>query len=73
MRKKLSLGQIILNLSFILVCLTYILPFLMLISISLSDEATIREFGYTVFPKNISFDAYKLIFKNPTRIWMHIK
>ena len=68
MKKKFSIGQIGLNLYFILMCLMYILPFVLFVSISISKEAAIREYGYTLFPKAISFDGYKMIFKNPTQI-----
>ena len=68
MRKKFSVGQIVLNLFFILICLTYILTFIMLISISISGESAIREFGYTLLPKKVILSAYKMIFNTPERI-----
>jgi putative aldouronate transport system permease protein len=45
-----------------------ILPFVLLVSGSLSDEMTIRYTGYSLLPKEVSFEAYKLAFKNPDRI-----
>ena len=68
MKNKTITGQLILNIFFVILSLTYIIPFLLLISISLSSDQSIREFGYTVFPKIITFDAYKMIFKSPETI-----
>lgn len=68
MKNKTITGQLILNIFFVILSLTYIIPFLLLISISLSSDQSIREFGYTVFPKAITFDAYKMIFKSPETI-----
>jgi putative aldouronate transport system permease protein len=48
-----------------LVCL---LPFIMLISGSFTDESIIRRSGYSLFPKKISIEAYKLVFQSPDRI-----
>lgn len=42
-----------------------ILPFVMLISGSLTDEATILTQGYSLFPEKISLDAYKITFAMP--------
>jgi len=63
-----KIGQIILNIVFILVCVTYIFPILLTISISISSENSIREFGYKLIPHVIDFTAYKQIFENPQTI-----
>jgi len=68
MEKKYSIGQLTLHAFFIIASLTYILPFILLISISISSEAAINQFGYTLFPKVIDFRAYKEIFNNPAQI-----
>lgn len=68
MYKKGITGQVILHIFFILLSLAYILPFLLLISISLSSDQAIKEFGYTILPKAIDFSAYKMIFKSPDTI-----
>lgn len=67
-KKNFSIGQIILNLIFIVICLTYILPFILLLSISFSSEAAIEQYGYSLFPKVFSTEAYKQIFHNPTAL-----
>lgn len=63
-----NVAQIILNLVFIVLCLCYILPFMMVIAISLSPQSDITNFGFTIFPKHIDFTAYKMIFADMSRI-----
>lgn len=72
MEKKLTLEKIIFNLVgytfvtlFALMCL---LPFIMLISGSITDEATIIKEGYGLFPKAFSLESYRFIFKHPMEI-----
>lgn len=48
-----------------IVCL---IPFIMLVSGSLTSEKEIIASGYALFPKEISLEAYKLAFKNPEDI-----
>ena len=53
---------------FIVFCFLCILPVLIILSTSLSAENAIISGGYTLIPKQISFDAYIFIFKNPKQI-----
>lgn len=43
-------------------------PFLVLLGSSFASEHEIITSGYTMFPKEFSFDAYKLVFLNPQKI-----
>jgi putative aldouronate transport system permease protein len=45
-----------------------VLPFLILGVNSLSSEHSIINFGYRLWPKEFSFDAYAMIFQNPKKI-----
>ncbi len=45
-----------------------VLPFIIIISGSLTDNATILKEGYSILPKNITLDAYWTIFKAPQDI-----
>ncbi len=45
-----------------------LIPFIVVISVSLTDEATLNEFGYRIIPKTFSLDAYKYIFLDPEPI-----
>lgn len=71
--KKISIGRILLHIFLILLSLTYILPLILMISISFSSESAIKEFGYTLMPKVFSLDAYKLCFRNPYQLLQSYK
>ena len=58
----------ILHTFFILFSLTFIVPFIYVISISLSTEMDVMKYGYTLFPKNVDWTAYNAIFRNPTQL-----
>lgn len=73
MKKHSNAGQIVLNLVFIILSLCYILPFVLLISISVSSENAITQYGYTLLPKEIGFDGYKAAFQNPTQLLQSYK
>jgi putative aldouronate transport system permease protein len=45
-----------------------LLPFLILATNSFSSEHAILTQGYSVVPRELSLDAYRLIFENPARI-----
>lgn len=49
-------------------CLLCILPLLIVLSSSLSSEDGLASNGYSVFPHNISFEAYAYVFKNPGQL-----
>lgn len=68
MRKKSLSGQIILTI--ILACLAaaVIIPFLILVSVSFSEEKDILQNGYQLIPENFSLEAYKYVLKNPEQI-----
>lgn len=67
-KKKIEWGQIVLHILFIMLCLTYIIPFLLLVSISITDEQAIADFGYNLIPPKISFEGYRMAFNNPTQL-----
>lgn len=62
---KQSTGDKILNLFFVLFILAFavvcITPFLLVISASFSDEMALNKLGYSIFPRQFSLDAYKLV------------
>ena len=45
-----------------------ILPFVLIISASFSSERSIVLQGFSIIPKELSLDAYNLIFNNPEQI-----
>lgn len=62
---KRKMPRILLHLALILLSLCFIVPFIIVISISLTSEEALREFGYGIIPKVFSTEAYKQLFKNP--------
>lgn len=68
MKKKSLRTQILLISFFILFCLLIVIPFVLLVSVSLSNEKDIATYGYEILPRQIDLSAYKYIFENPTRI-----
>ncbi len=69
MRKgKISIFNIASYILITLFSLFCLLPFLMVISGSLSPEKDILKYGYTLFPKSISFISYRILFLDANRI-----
>ncbi len=68
MEKRFSASKILLNLFFILFSLCFLLPFLLVVSVSLTSEAGIAEYGYRLFPSEISFTGYSYVFENMDQI-----
>ena len=52
-----------------LFCLCCIIPFIFVIIISFSSEASIREIGYSFVPKEWSLEAFRFAFKKLPQIW----
>lgn len=51
-----------------LVALICLIPFWLIIVGSLSSESDILKYGYSLWPKNWSLEAYKMVFNIPERI-----
>ena len=54
--------QIFAHVFMIILGITVVFPMALLIMSSISSEADILKYGYTIFPKNIDFTSYKFIF-----------
>lgn len=67
-KKKAGIEQVILHLIFLLITISYIVPFLLVIAVSFTDESVIVSEGYRLLPSKFSLEAYKLVFANPTQI-----
>ncbi|NLO85933.1 MAG: carbohydrate ABC transporter permease [Clostridiales bacterium] len=53
----------------VIVAITCLVPFLMLISASFTQEAEIMRHGYALWPKEFSTEAYQTLFRNPEDIF----
>ncbi|NOU62507.1 ABC transporter permease subunit [Paenibacillus sp. LMG 31461] len=60
--------RFIVNGILILVSILCLIPLLLVLSASLSDETAISEYGYTLIPKVWSLFAYKYVLSEPTQI-----
>ena len=56
------------NLIFVIFSLTCIIPVLLVVSISFSSEKSIREFGYSLIPKEVSMEGYTFLLKQGSMI-----
>ncbi|MDO4742469.1 MAG: carbohydrate ABC transporter permease [bacterium] len=52
------------HLFFIINTLLMIIPFLLVLAISVSDEGDIAQFGYSLIPRSFDFEAYSILFQN---------
>lgn len=68
MKLKKNMNQFALIIIFAFACLLIVLPFFLMLSISLSNEADISKYGYSFIPRDVNFSAYKYIFENPKSI-----
>ena len=62
--KKKKGAQIVLQVFVILLAIMTVLPFLIIVSISFSNEHTIAVEGYGLLPKDFDLSAYEFLFKN---------
>jgi putative aldouronate transport system permease protein len=52
----------------IILALVCILPMILVLSISLSSDAAIKQYGYQLVPKEFSIEAYRLIFRGNSSV-----
>ena len=64
MKKKFTFWTALKAFSYIFIVLVFFMPFLLVISVSLSNDDTILKYGYTFLPKIIDTSAYRQVFKN---------
>ncbi len=76
-RRDRLISTISINSFFILICVLFLIPIILIISISLSSSDAIYQYGYSLFPKEINFDAYQYLFQDSTQIvqsyWVTIR
>lgn len=63
--RKFEFSKIAINVMFTVLSLIVILPFLLVIAVSLTDEESITKNGYQFIPDHISFDAYRYLLDSP--------
>lgn len=68
MKKKKNKGQIVLHMVFLVLMAVYILPILVLIASSFTDETALIQNGYSLIPSVFSMEAYETAFRNPMKM-----
>ncbi len=68
MKKSTVKTQVLLNIIFVIISILMIIPFILLISASFSNEKDVIMNGYSLFPRIFSIDAYKFVLRNPTSV-----
>jgi len=56
--------NMVFNALMIVLCLVCILPILLVVAISLTDESSLREHGYRLVPGLVSLEGYAFLFRN---------
>ena len=60
------------HLFFIIFSLCVILPFFIIVMLSLSRETDIVDYGYSVIPRHFSLQAYEFLFKDVSKLFHSI-
>ena len=60
-KKKFGPSRLLLHLIFILLCLICVIPLLLVVGISFTDETSLMVDGYHFIPRVFSADAYKYV------------
>lgn len=66
--KKVFNYKLVIHLIFILMCTSFVIPLLYVISLSVTPEDIITSQGYKLIPESLDFTAYKWIFSNPHQL-----
>ncbi|RAV01490.1 carbohydrate ABC transporter permease [Paenibacillus sp. YN15] len=65
MKPKFQISQTIIHLAFIIISLLMIMPFALVVMVSLTSEESIVQNGYQFLPKIFSLDAYRYVLQTP--------
>ena len=56
------------HLIFVLLCAAYVIPLWMVFSTSITTQAELATSGFKILPREIDFEAYRILFKSPQTI-----
>ena len=62
-------GKVVAHLLMILFSLACLVPFLLVVAASFTDETTLIANGFGLIPEKFSLDAYKYIFRVPDEVF----
>lgn len=63
-----KMSNAIINTFFSIYSVICLIPIILVVMISFTDEKALEQFGYSLFPKELSVSAYKFIFQDPSQI-----
>jgi len=66
--RRLRLGQFAIHACLLILSFLFLFPLILLVSASLSSETDISKYGFTLFPRNVTFDAYQYVLQEPSQI-----
>ncbi|RAV00217.1 carbohydrate ABC transporter permease [Paenibacillus sp. YN15] len=67
-KQPFSISRILIHAFFCMLSLAFILPLWSIVSVSLSGEQDLVDYGYRLIPKHLDFGAYSYILSNPMTI-----
>ncbi len=67
-KKKFPKGQLALHIFFIFMVAAYLFPFLMVVAVSFTSEASLVKDGYRLIPGEFSLSAYRMVFSDMTQM-----
>ena len=68
MKKRFSIFNLLNSIFLSIISIITLLPFLLVLGSSFSDESSISKYGFSIIPRKISLAAYKSIFANGSTI-----
>ena len=73
MKGKNKVSEIIITVIFAVICLAILAPFIVLVSASLSSDASLAKYGYSILPRTVDLSGYEYVFRNPEKIFTAYK
>lgn len=67
--KQIKLSRVVLHAFFILLTLACVIPLLLVVGISFTDESTLMAEGYHLFPRKFSLTAYQYVFTGAASVF----
>jgi putative aldouronate transport system permease protein len=67
-KSSFNISTAVIHLIFICISALILIPFLLIVSISISNEQSLMEHGYRLIPEKFDFQAYRLIFEAPQQL-----
>ena len=64
-KKKITLAEILSYTIAIILSIAFLVPMIIVVSASFSNEMDIMKYGYRLLPLKFDLGAYKYVFKNP--------